>query len=192
MIADTRTNAGLDNVSQYKKLHIFEKPGDLAAAAHALSKSAQTYQPTTPPAKAGTAALSGTAMLLASAARGGRGTVGQAVVIRQLLRLTQAVYEANVAAGQARHARELAEDTRARLVSVRRALPEPQLATVGASTSTAAAPAPALDPEAAAILTRLRAGQGADLEPGSPVPDPIAKPSQPTAPRSTTHRGPTR
>lgn len=28
MIADTRTNAGLDNVSQYKKLHIFEKPGD--------------------------------------------------------------------------------------------------------------------------------------------------------------------
>ena len=169
-----------------------DEPGDLAAAAHALSKSAQTYQPTTPPAKAGTAALSGTAMLLASAARGGRGTVGQAVVIRQLLRLTQAVYEANVAAGQARHARELAEDTRARLVSVRRALPEPQLAAVGASTSTAAAPAPALDPEAAAILTRLRAGQGADLELGSPVPDPIAKPSQPTAPRSTTHRGPTR
>ncbi|WP_237153528.1 peptidase [Oryzibacter oryziterrae] len=28
MIADTRTNAGLDNVSQYKKLHIFERPGD--------------------------------------------------------------------------------------------------------------------------------------------------------------------
>ena len=32
MIADTRTNAGLDNVSQYKKLHIFERPGDRMVA----------------------------------------------------------------------------------------------------------------------------------------------------------------
>ena len=28
MIADTRTNAGLDNVSTFRKLHIFEKPGE--------------------------------------------------------------------------------------------------------------------------------------------------------------------
>lgn len=28
MIADTRTNAGLDNVSTYRKLHVFETPGD--------------------------------------------------------------------------------------------------------------------------------------------------------------------
>src|SRR5579872_1781954 len=28
MIADTRTNAGLDNVSTFRKLHIFAKPGD--------------------------------------------------------------------------------------------------------------------------------------------------------------------
>ena len=27
MIADTRTNAGLDNVSTFRKLHVFEKPG---------------------------------------------------------------------------------------------------------------------------------------------------------------------
>jgi putative proteasome-type protease len=36
MIADTRTNAGLDNVSTFRKLHVFEKPGErvigLAAA----------------------------------------------------------------------------------------------------------------------------------------------------------------
>lgn len=166
-----------------------QEPGDLAAAAHALSKSAQTYRPTTSPAKAGTLALSGTAMLLASAARGGRGTVGQAVVIRQLLRLTQAVYEANVAAGQTRHARELAEDTRARLVSIRKALPEPQLAAVGAPTP--AVQSGAFDPEAAAILERLRAGDGAESR-RSPVPEAIAKPAQPTTPRSTAHRGPTR
>jgi putative proteasome-type protease len=28
MIADTRTNAGVDNISTYRKLHIFETPGD--------------------------------------------------------------------------------------------------------------------------------------------------------------------
>lgn len=28
MLADTRTNAGLDNVSAYRKLHVFERPGE--------------------------------------------------------------------------------------------------------------------------------------------------------------------
>ena len=30
MIADTRTNAGLDNIATFRKLHIFEKPGKVA------------------------------------------------------------------------------------------------------------------------------------------------------------------
>jgi len=28
MVADTRTNAGLDNIATYRKLHLFEKPGE--------------------------------------------------------------------------------------------------------------------------------------------------------------------
>src|SRR3977135_3861784 len=32
MIADTRTNAGLDNVSTFRKLHIFSKPRDRIVA----------------------------------------------------------------------------------------------------------------------------------------------------------------
>ena len=28
MIADTRTNAGLDNISTFRKLHVFHKPGE--------------------------------------------------------------------------------------------------------------------------------------------------------------------
>jgi putative proteasome-type protease len=32
MIADTRTNAGLDNVSTFKKLHVFERPGERVVA----------------------------------------------------------------------------------------------------------------------------------------------------------------
>ena len=42
MIADTRTNAGLDNVSQYKKLHIFEKPGDRMIAVATAGNLAST------------------------------------------------------------------------------------------------------------------------------------------------------
>ena len=32
MIADTRTNAGFDDVSTYRKLHVFEAPGDRVVA----------------------------------------------------------------------------------------------------------------------------------------------------------------
>ncbi len=32
MIGDTRTNAGLDNVSTYRKLHLFLSPGEHALA----------------------------------------------------------------------------------------------------------------------------------------------------------------
>ena len=28
MIADTRTNAGLDNISTFRKLHVFNRPGE--------------------------------------------------------------------------------------------------------------------------------------------------------------------
>jgi putative proteasome-type protease len=48
MIADTRTNAGIDNVATFRKLHIFERPGDrsmgIATAGNlAVSQSALTF-----------------------------------------------------------------------------------------------------------------------------------------------------
>lgn len=147
-----------------------ETPGDLAAASEALSRSAQTYGRTVRPHEANTVAISGAAMLLASAMRGGQGTVAQAAMIRQLLRLTQAVYEANVAAGQARQARLIAEDVRARLTRVRDALPAPltsaPLATMERTKT--------LDAETQAMLDRLRAGQARPAtEAGSVVPNQI-------------------
>ncbi|MGO2655546.1 MAG: hypothetical protein ACTH93_06915 [Pseudoclavibacter sp.] len=152
-----------------------ETPGDLAAAAEALSRSAQTYRRTVKPQKAGTVAISGAAMLLASAARGGQGAVAQAAMIRQLLRLTQAVYDASVAAGQARQAQLLAEDTRARLVRVRDAMPSPATATAPSGTATATMTRPTdLDPEAQAMLDRLQVGQAKPAtEAASPVPNKI-------------------
>lgn len=159
-----------------------ETPGDLAAASEALSRSAQTYGRTVRPHQARTTAISDAAMLLASAARGGQGTVAQAAMIRQLLRLTQAVYEASVAAQQARQARLLAEDVRARLTRVRDALPAP--APAGA-VATAVRPR-TMDPEAQAMLDRLQAGQAKPAtEAGSPVPNRI----EPARPRETTGPG---
>ncbi|WP_341359620.1 hypothetical protein V5H98_18195 [Georgenia sp. M64] len=159
-----------------------ETPGDLAAAAEALSRSAQTYRRTVPPTRAGTVAISGAAMLLASATRGGRGAVAQAAMIRQLLRLTQAVHDASVAAGQVRQARLLAEDTRVRLVRLRDALPQPV-----ASTGTATAQRTrTLDPQAQAMLDRLSAGNAHDAtKAASPLPAKL----EPTERRTTTKPG---
>ncbi|MGP5288288.1 relaxase/mobilization nuclease domain-containing protein [Glutamicibacter arilaitensis] len=169
-------------------------PGDLAAAAEALSRSAQTYERTVSPQKAGTVALSGAAMLLASAAHGGQGTVAQAAIVRQLLRLTQAVHDACVAGKQARQAKLLAEDTRARLVRVRDAMPQVPTTAKGNGGATATIERPrTLDPEAQAMLDRLHAGQGKPASAAaSPIPNKIepAKTHQTTKPG--TDRGPER
>lgn len=174
-----------------------DAPGDLAAAADALSRSAQTYGRTVRPSKAGTVAISGAAMLLASAARGGQGTVAQAAMIRQLLRLTQAVYEAAAAAAQARHAQLLAQDTRARLVRVRDALPKPVDVAGATPTSTATAvlkrPTVVLEPEAQAVLDRLNAGQAHDAtRAASPVPNSVDPQRVRQTTRPAAERGPER
>lgn len=42
MIADTRTNAGLDNVSTFRKLHLFERPGERVMAIAASGNLSMT------------------------------------------------------------------------------------------------------------------------------------------------------
>lgn len=165
-----------------------EIPGDLAAAADVLSRSAQTYRRTVRPQQAGTVALSGAAMLLASAARGGQGTLAQAVMLRQLLRFTQAVHDAAVAAQQTQHARALAQDTARRLLAVQAALPQiPETSSAGTAP---AGSAPALDAETQAMLQRLRAGQAhGATRATSPIPRTIEPPART---RSTTRPGPDR
>lgn len=93
------------------------EPGDLAAASDALAKSAQTYARPVQPQKAGLV-VAGTAMLLASAARGGQGTAAQAIMLRQLVRLAEAVHDAARASGEARRASEIATAERTHLRAV--------------------------------------------------------------------------
>lgn len=130
-------------------------PGPLADAADTLARSAyvQTHATTRPPA--GTPTGRGSALLLSSLARGGQGTVAQAVLLRQLSNTARAVYDAHQAVGEARRAEEIVRVMRGRLAEVRARLPElPQDAA-----RRAAGGAPTVDREAAEALRISRIGQ---------------------------------
>lgn len=101
-------------------------PGDLARAADALSVSAQTKRPEPVPRDAGGSALADTAMMFSVAVRGGKGTMAQAVMLRQLMKLSQAVYESAQAGQQLQLAQRMEHDVRDRLTAVKDRLPTPQ------------------------------------------------------------------
>ena len=173
---------------------IEETPGDLAAAADELSKSAQTYRRPIRPDRAGRVAMAGATMLLASVAHGGRGTVAQVAMLRQLMNLSAAVYDAVKATGQMRHAEAIATAVRERMTNVRQ-----QLEAGSSSTSTTVtpipAPAPAPAPTAAvsdavqeALERMQRAEQNREANTGSPIPARV----DPTRPRTTQRPGPDR
>jgi putative proteasome-type protease len=42
MMADTRANTGIDNISTYRKLHIFGRPGEFLAAQAAVGNLSMT------------------------------------------------------------------------------------------------------------------------------------------------------
>ncbi len=98
-----------------------------------------------------------------------------------------------MAGQQARQARLLAEDTRARLVRVRNALPAPVEQAAGTTATPTQGPtqtaAATLAPEAQAILDRLAASQATDAaQASSPVPNKVEQQRA----RQTTTRGPDR
>ncbi len=126
-----------------------DEPGPLAETADALARSAQTVRRPVQPKRAGMASVSGAAMLLASAMKGGQGAVAQAVMIRQLAGLAGAVYDAAKASGEARQAASILEADRTNLRRV-----HAQLESYSAATGTAARVA-TIDPEVAQKQQRI-------------------------------------
>lgn len=164
-----------------------ETPGDLAAVADELSKSAQTYRGEVRPQRAGRVSASGATMLLLSAARGGQGSAAEAAMLRQLMNLTSAVYDAAVAGGQARHAAALAGDVRDRLRRVREALPAMPARTADTTAAPTTGPrlvsSEVVDGAVKEALEKIeRAEQNRRQGPASPVPPTI----EPARPRPTT------
>lgn len=129
-----------------------DEPGDLAAASDALARSAQTFRRPVSPKKTGPLALSGVAMLLASGAAGPAGRAAQAIVLRQLVRLSQAVYDAARAAGDKRQADLILSDVKVRMDRLRRDLAPPPATQPGSESV-------ALDPAVRAMLDRIAVSQ---------------------------------
>ena len=140
-------------------------PGPLAAGAAALARCAQTR--TAAPARpAPGPSVAGSAMLLAAAAAADD-RMAQALVLRQLLNLSKAVYDAAKASGDARRAQAIETAVRQELVQVAASLPTP-----GAPEGAEAA--------VAAVATARAAQAHPAAGMGSPVPNRL----QPDRPRT--------
>lgn len=159
-----------------------ETPGPLADASRVLARSAQLRKHQVKPKPAGMASASGAAMLLLMATKGGKGTMAEAILFRQLVATTRALYESHTAIKDARQATQIADAVGAKLDSVRARLPEipkaSKQAPERAATSTAT-----LDPAAEAARRVIEAQNGAAAgRPSNPLPNRIepAKPATPT------------
>ena len=138
--------------------------------------------------------MSGATMLLASATRGGQGATAQLALLRQLMNLAQAVYDAAKAAGEARQAANVEAAVRERVMNVRRQLE----AAPARTTPNATTPAPKVDRAVVdasvqeALDKMQRAEEQRSKTTGSPVPPKV----EPARPRTTTKpaadRGPER
>lgn len=158
-------------------LRVEETPGPLAATADVLARSAELRAR---PVRARHAALPsarGAALLLASAARGGRGPVAEAVLLRQLANTAKALHDAHQAAGDARRAEAIAHTVRTQLAAVSARLPALD------ETGSAIAVDDAQATEAARLAAR---GQSAPRPPGSPVPTPLGEPRPAVRPAPAT------
>ncbi|MCH6472411.1 relaxase/mobilization nuclease domain-containing protein [Sinomonas terrae] len=152
-----------------------QTPGELAAAADALSRSAQTFQRHQAPKPLFMAPLAGTAMLLASAKKGGRGPIGQVALLRQLLALAQAIHDVAHATDQLRQATAIRDTAYTGLKDIHSRLSANAKATAkhgpeAAGTAVATAP-PELTPELEQMRQMLAATR--PPAPGSVVPNRI-------------------
>jgi hypothetical protein len=143
-------------------------PGPLAAAAAELAKSAQLRAHEVKPKATSMPSARGAALLLASVALRGQGTIAQAIMLRQLMNTTKAIYDGMVARNDSRRAEDLARVVREQLKTVESRLP--------------AVPSVSVEERAAVEAARFgRGGFGPTNTTGSPVPTKLST-TRPTLP----------
>jgi hypothetical protein len=158
-----------------------ETPGPLADASRVLARSAQLRKHQVKPKPAGMSSASGAAMLLLMATKGGKGTMAEAILFRQLVATTRALYESHTAIADARQAEQIADAMGAKLDSVRARLPEIPTTTKPATERVATSTA-TLDPAAEAARRVIEAQNGSAVgRPSNPLPNRI-EPARPVAP----------
>lgn len=126
-------------------LRVEPVPGPLAATADALARSAELRRAGVKNVRtAGRVSAAGAALLLISAAKGGRGVVAQAILLRQLANLAKALYDMHRADQDARRALQIERAIRGDLASVASRLPSPGPAGGGAGAEAVRGAMPAL------------------------------------------------
>jgi hypothetical protein len=151
-------------------------PGPLAETARVLARSAQLRAHQVRPRTAGLPSAKGAALLLASVAAGGSGTVAQTVLLRQLANTIKALHDAQRAVGDARRADEIRDVVMGQLTGVYERLPREPAVAVGG------------DAQAAEAVRIARQGQLPARAPGSPVPPAIEPRPTPPSERSGIER----
>ena len=149
-------------------------PGPLAQTSRELARSAhlRAYQSRPKPVQLGSAANA--AMLLLQAASGGKGTMAEAIMLRQLGRVTVAVLDAHAAAGDARRAEQLTAMMHEKFAQIQQRLPEIPLKQNGPETRTETRTVTSENE------TMRRATDGlAAPGTGSPLPTPLPTPLRP-------------
>lgn len=149
-------------------------PGPLAATSDALARTAELRRHPVRPERAPQASAAGAAMLLIAAAKGGRGAVAQAAMLRQLANLAKAVHDMHRADQDARRAAQIERAIRGELATVSARLPDP--GPVGHPAT-----------KAAEAVRTARQAHHSDPQPrlGSPVPNRI-DPQRTTAAAAST------
>jgi hypothetical protein len=159
-----------------------ETPGPLAEASRVLARSAQIRKHQVKPKPSGMASASGAAMLLMMATKGGKGTMAEAILLRQLVSTTRALFESHSAVQDARQAQQISQAMGAKLDAVRARLPELP-ASPGRATPNRFVPAPENETPAEMAVRLMEAQRGtAPSTRNSPVPNRIepARPATPT------------
>lgn len=135
-----------------------DRPGPLASTASTLARTAQVRRGFDDQGARDQwgPSIRGLSLILASAAKGGRGPVGMAVLLRQLANTAKALHDAHLAAGREQEARRIATAVLTDLEQVRQSLPSPQLRQLADQRAT----------EAGQVV-----GGGRPRTPGSPVPE---------------------
>ena len=99
-------------------------PGPLAQTSRELARSAHLKAHQSKPKPAGLGSAANAAMILMQVASGGRGAMAEAIMLRQLGRLTVAVLDAHVAVGDARRVEQLTAMMHEKVAQVQQQLPE--------------------------------------------------------------------
>ncbi|GGE98440.1 hypothetical protein [Mycetocola zhadangensis] len=154
-------------------------PGPLAETSRELARSAhvRAHQSKPKPTQLGSAANA--AMILMQAASGGHGTMAEAIMLRQLGRVSVAILDAHTAAGDARRAEQMTAMMRGKFAQVQQSLPE-----VSATTTRTDDRVMTSENEAMRRATDGLAAPGT----GSPLPN-KPQPSKPKTPVTPRERG---